>query len=66
MPDWGEIRLVIRLLEPYATTPMLQETLLDLLAAPDRASLKLAVNRVEAAFGNVETSAAQAAGRVGS
>ena len=49
-PDWNEIRLVFQLLEPHATTPAMHEGLDNLMTAPDRAGLKLAVNRLEAAL----------------
>jgi len=49
-PDWNEIRLVFQLLEPHATTPEMHDALDGLMTASDRASLKLAVNRLEAVF----------------
>ena len=51
LPDWNEIRLVFRMLEPHATAPEMHEALEDLMTAPDRASLVLAANRLEVAFG---------------
>jgi hypothetical protein len=39
LPDWNEIRLVFRVLEPYATTPEIHEALEDLITASDRVSL---------------------------
>jgi predicted RNA polymerase sigma factor len=50
LPDWTEIRLVFQLLEAHATTPAMHEALDNLMTTPDRAGLKLAVDRLEAAF----------------
>ena len=49
-PDWIEIRFVFQMLEPYASTPELNEALEDLITAPNRACLILATNRLEVAF----------------
>ena len=48
--DWTEIRLVFQLLEAHAITPAMHEALDNLMTTPDRAGLKLAVDRLEAAF----------------
>jgi len=65
LPDWNEIRLVERLLAPYATAPEMQEALADLMTASDRASLKLAVNRLETAFGRADRMTESVARRSG-
>ena len=57
LPDWNEILLVFHLLEPHATTPEMHDALDGLMTASDRASLKLAVNRLEAAFAGAGGSA---------
>ena len=41
---------LFQLLEPHATTPEMHDALDGLMTASDRASLNLAVNRLEAAF----------------